>query len=146
AARGLGAWGVASVLLGQLGRHSGQRKELRLFELWGGTPTTERLRHNGAKNPTVLDRTHKKLKTLMRTTLPTVAEESADPAAADEVYEACIRFLRDETRDRGKFNLVFEENCNYGFCRNLWGLKPLGITVSVLGLVAISTVALVDRE
>jgi hypothetical protein len=146
AAWGLGVWGVASVLLGQLGRHAGRRKEPRLFERWGGAPTTRCLRHNGAKNHTILERTHKKLKALMRTKIPTRAEETADPATADEVYDACIRFLRDKTRDRKKFNLVFEENCNYGFCRNLWGLKPLGLTITILALVAIGTLALVDRE
>jgi len=43
--------------------------------------------------------------------------------------------LRDRTRDKGRFPLVFEENCNYGYRRNLWGMKPLGVLGSLGGVV-----------
>jgi len=34
-----------------------------------------------------------------------------------------------------QFNLLFEENCNYGFRRNLWGMKPMGIVLCILGFI-----------
>ena len=36
-----------------------------------------------------------------------------------------------------KFPLVYEENCNYGFRRNMFGLRPIGIAVSVIAAVAL---------
>ena len=60
----------------------------------------------------------------------------ADPDAADKVYESCIHFLRERTRDYGQFPLVLDENMNYGFRRNLWGWKPLGIASCAIGLLA----------
>jgi hypothetical protein len=129
-------WSGGTVLVGQLGRDAGKRKQACLFEMWGGPPTTRRLRHSGDGNRVTRERLHKKLATLMHRKVPTAGEEAADPRAADEAYEACIEFLKGRTRDRKKFNLVFEENCSYGFRRNLWGLKPIGVALSVAALAA----------
>ena len=63
---------------------------------------------------------------------------------ADEIYEACVTLLREKTRDKKQFPLVFDENCSYGFRRNLWGLKPLGIAVSVVAVVAVVALPLVE--
>jgi len=70
--------------------------------------------------------------------IPTVAEEHANPGQADQVYETCVAVLRGKTRNREKFPLVFVENCNYGFCRNLWGLKPLGLPLAIGGTIAVA--------
>ena len=40
--------------------------------------------------------------------------------------------LREATRDTSRFPLVFAENANYGFRRNLWGLRPIGTGVAVV--------------
>jgi hypothetical protein len=142
---GLITWSGGTLLLAQIGRDAGKRKEARLFELWGGKPTTRMLRHAGGANPVTLARRHEKLKSLMQDVkLPTPEEEAADPHAADEVYEACTTFLREKTRDRKKFDLVFEENCNYGFRRNLWGMKPLGLVIALLALAAIVGIPVTD--
>ena len=69
--------------------------------------------------------------------LPTEQQEEADPAWADTKYEQAVTSLRAATRDRAKFPLVFAENVNYGFRRNLWGLKPIGAPVAV-GLALVS--------
>ncbi|MBD2463386.1 hypothetical protein H6G89_20345 [Oscillatoria sp. FACHB-1407] len=135
----VGCGGAA--LLAQIGRDMGKQKEESLFELWNGKPTTRSLRHRDVVNASLLAMRHNKLQTLLpNLRLPTAAEEIASPDKADEVYEACATFLRNKTRDKEKFNLVFEENCNYGFRRNLWGLKPVGITLSLFGLAASVTV------
>jgi len=138
-------WSSVTVLVGQLGRDPGKRKQPHLFRSWGGEPAVKALRHAGARNPAIVERIHKRMNALMRTKLPTAAAEAADPQAADQVYEACIRFLRDKTRDRKKFNLIFEENCNYGFRRNLWGLKPLGVTLAVVALAATAALPIVHH-
>jgi hypothetical protein len=43
-----------------------------------------------------------------------------------------------------KFALVFEENCSYGFRRNLWGMKPAGLFFSAVGLLLAAAVIIVQ--
>lgn len=122
-------------LLAELGRDRGKRMEVDLFRAWGGKPTTCALRWRSAENPVILERRHRKLQELLPDVqLPTLEEEVEDPDRADQVYEACAAFLRERTRDRSQFRLIFAENCSYGFRRNLWGMKPIGVVVSCVGL------------
>jgi len=140
---GLIGWSGGGFLLAQLGRDAGLKKESQLFKSWGGKPTTKMLRHRDFNNSVILARRHKKLKALIKDVkLPTSEEEARDPNAADETYEACATFLREKTRDRKEFALVFEENCSYGFRRNLWGMKPIGFIVSLLclGVIIVSPI------
>jgi hypothetical protein len=67
---------------------------------------------------------------LIARVLPTAQQEEADPAAADLVYESVGDQLREKTRDKGKFPLVFKELVSYGFRRNLWGMKPSGVVLA----------------
>jgi hypothetical protein len=136
-------WGLIGLcggtsLLAQIGRDLGRNKEPNLFEAWGGKPTNWVLRHQDTTNRVLLAHRHKKLQNLLPDLkIPTLEEEQTDPETADEVYEACTTFLREKTRDQKKFPLVFEELCNYGFRRNLWGMKPLGITASSIGTLSV---------
>src|SRR6266545_3503426 len=54
-------WSGGTVLAAQFGRDAGKRKEDRLFESWGGKPTTRLLRHRGTTNAVTLSRRHRKL-------------------------------------------------------------------------------------
>lgn len=128
-------FGLAS-LVAQLGRDRGQRKEKELFERWGGKPSTVLLRHStGAINRHTLARYHRRLAELLPDLrLPSEAEETAEPAPCDEVYEACGDYLRAQTRDSTRFRVLFQELINYGFRRNLWGMKPVGIVLSLAGV------------
>ncbi|MBI4445359.1 MAG: hypothetical protein HY645_05555 [Acidobacteria bacterium] len=135
---GLIVWSGGTALLAQIGRDGGKKKEPRLFEQWGGKPSTRLLRNRDAPNKISLARYHQKLGHLLSDLkIPTPEKEDRDPQGADEVYEACVAFLLEKTRDRKQFPLVFEENCNYGFRRNLWGMKPLGIAMAISGTAAI---------
>lgn len=126
-------------LVEQLVRDRGKRKELGLWASWGGAPATRMLRHRETELSTPIKRAHyhQKLKRLMRDIrIPTAAEEERDPSAADQVYERCVQFLKTQTRDRTRFRLIFEENVNYGFCRNLWAMRPAGLAVAAIGTAA----------
>lgn len=118
------------VVAAQVGRHAGKKKEPRLFELWGGKPTTRLLRHAAGVNPVRLERIHDQLEDLTGVSMPTADDESADPIGADDVYETAVDVLRDRTRNPSQFPLVFKELCNYGLRRNLWGLRPWGMAIS----------------
>ena len=136
---GILGWAGLSTLLGmsggtfliaQLARERGKVLEHGLWKSWGGNPAVQRLRHGGAEGLAV-KRRHARLKALIGDIeMPSPEEEQANPVASEAVYEECVRYLRSKTRDRTKYRLLYLENCNYGFWRNLLGLKPVGITIS----------------
>jgi hypothetical protein len=106
-----------------------------LFAGWGGKPTTVLLRHRQSPfDEATLARLHGWLASVTGVPAPSKRKESANPAEADEVYEAYVRHLRDATRDKHQYPLVFEENVSYGFRRNAWGLRPFGIALAVAGV------------
>ena len=129
-------------LLSQLVRDRGKAKELWLFEEWGGKPSTAMLRHNDPRlNFNTRVRYHKRLCAMLpETSLPTAEQERENPAEADVAYGSCGDYLLSKTRDRERFRLLFQENVNYGFRRNLWAMKPVGIAVSILSLAALAII------
>ena len=126
---------AVSVLLSQLGRDRGYRLQQQLWADWGGAPTTQILRHRRTdSNPVTRQLYHMHIERLFPNLhMPTPSEENVDPEAADHTYEAATKALIAATRDRDKFPLVYKENVNYGFRRNLWGLRPLGLILSTCG-------------
>lgn len=130
----LGASG-ASYFGMQLVRSAGRRKERALWESWGGAPTTQLLRFRGASNRVTVRRRHDQLARLFPDLpMPDEAAEAADPQLAGEHYEAAVRALIERTRDRTRFERVFDELCQYGFRRNLWGCRSIALWLATLGL------------
>ena len=127
-----------ATLLSHFGRDLGMRKEAGLFQMWGGVPTTLMLSHRFTRFDAVtLGRYHTKLKTLLPDVqIPDLANERTNPARASEIYGSCTAFLREKTRDHKAFPLVFAENINYGFRRNLYGWKRVGVLVALLGVIS----------
>ncbi|GIV04302.1 MAG: hypothetical protein KatS3mg015_3132 [Fimbriimonadales bacterium] len=135
----LGTCGM-TMFLSQVSRSLGKKKESLLFDTWGGKPTTLLLRHRNASNKAQLERWHRHLRKLFPDVhLPTAEEESQDPAKADAIYELCVDALREKVRDRERFPLLFEENCSYGFRRNLWAMKPIGLFLAIISTIAVAT-------
>lgn len=64
-----------------------------------------------------------------------MSSQLRDPIAADRVYTAWSTYIRVNTRDTRKYPLLFQENINYGYRRNMWGLRPTGIVVTSLSLI-----------
>jgi len=151
---GLVGWGIVwtvlvacggTALLAQVARDRGKTKEAALFQMWNGKPTTRILRHRDAPNDVLLRRRHSALQLLVTgIRIPSPVEEQNDPGHADQTYDACTAFLIERTRSKERFPLVFEENCNYGFRRNLWGMKPLGLAISLLASLAIGLLLVSD--
>jgi hypothetical protein len=122
--------------LANVARNRGKALEPTLWSIWGGAPTTQLLRHSGPANPVMRERWHKQLAKILGKKLPTKEQELKDGAQADAIYEAGVRLLIGKTRDVKAYPLVYGENVSYGFCRNLFGLKSIGISVSLFGLAA----------
>jgi hypothetical protein len=127
-------------LLMQLARDGGKRRENSLFEQWGGMPSVAMLRHRDRRiDPVTKVRYHKKLSTLVKgTKTPSAEMESENPGSTDDTYSAWCTYLRSRTRDTKKFGLLFQENVNYGYRRNVWGLRPFGMATSAVALIACS--------
>ncbi len=126
-----------AVLLAQLARDQGKRKEAKLFQGWGGKPSVRALSYRGRMfDVSTLARYHRRLATIdAELRFPADgAQENADPTAAARSYESASTLLVGRTRNRAKFPLVFAENANYGYRRNLWGMKPVGIAAAFFGL------------
>lgn len=123
--------GLFTYLLAQLGRDKGKIKESKLFEFWGGKPTTLILRHSDNTIDKVTKRRYHKLLNdkIEGINIPTPDEEQNDNKFADQVYESCTKFLISKTRDTKKFPLIFKENISYGFRRNLWGMKSWALVI-----------------
>ena len=126
-------------LLAQLGRDRGKAIEPRLYGEWGGKPSVAMLRHRDSR----IDRhTKRRWRIYLESRVPglvlaTKDEEAQRPAEADDGYESATMWLLTQTRDPVRFQLLQAENLNYGFRRNMLGLKPCA-----LGLDAICTVGL----
>lgn len=129
-------------LIAELGRDAGKKREAALFANWGGKPTTQMLRRNTGNNESLRRRFGDKLQELDSSLkLPSSTQEIEDPSGADDAYDAAIHVLKERTRDRARFPLVFQALCEYGFRRNLWGLKSIGLTFAIIGLIAIGVIA-----
>ncbi|QNI30828.1 hypothetical protein H7849_17125 [Alloacidobacterium dinghuense] len=123
--------GAVLFLLGRIARDRGVKQQKRLFDRWGGPPTTRILRHeNSLLDPLTKARLKITLQTLCGLTFPSEVEEKSDPARADMIYSSAIKALLEHRRDTKQFRLCFNENCNYGFARNLYGIRWLGIVVA----------------
>ena len=122
-----------SFLLSQVGADFGKRLEKGLWASWGGPPTTRFLRHgNHEFNEVTRGRIHAKLRQL-GLHVPTSEEQEQDQRAADMHYQSCTEELIRRTRDTGRFPLVFKGLTEYGFRRNLLGLKVFGVFLTVAG-------------
>src|SRR5690606_12073510 len=99
-------------VLSEVGRDRGKKAEKKLWEEWGGTPSTQVLRHSDQIiDPHTTNRLHKKLFESTGIGLEDMSElEISDPKNADTIYTAWCGHLRETTRDTSKHRLLFQEN------------------------------------
>jgi len=121
--------------LSVLSRSRGKKVEKRLLGAWGGWPTTIWLRHRDDNlPPPVRARYHAFFaRNVPLFVTPTEQQEAADPKAADGMYASAVKWLQERCRGKA-FPLVEKENAEYGFRRNLRGLKPIGVTACLTAL------------
>jgi hypothetical protein len=127
------------VLVAQAVRDRGLRAETTLFLAWGGRPSEIQLRWRDAPDRTSVARRHRLIADHLGMELPDGAAEQDDPVEADAAYRIATGALREHTRDRSRFPLVFEELTAYGFQRNSYACRTPGIVVCALtGLVTLA--------
>jgi len=135
------AWGALGGVLTTLGgpaalayvaRGYGKRLEPDLFKSWGGKPTTTMLRWSDDCISTDTKRRYHKTLRAAGVVLPSADDEANDPVAADAKYESAGEWMLRKSRDTKKYPFVFTQNINYGFARNLLGLRPLGLSAAAV--------------
>lgn len=128
-----GVMTLLSVLMSYLGNNV----QNRLIKEWGGLPTTILLRHSDKTiDKYTKDRTHQWVNAKIHNlTLPTPEQERQNPKDADERYISAANFLREATRSKSDYPMVYRDNTAYGFCRNLLAVKPFGMAVSTLCII-----------
>jgi len=134
-AHALASVGVIVVLyvMADIARRRGRAVEPRLIRQMGGLPSTTLLRHgDDTFDAAAKARMHRFLGAKIGDRAPSAADEQKDPAAADKFYGRCGSWLRENTRDHKKFNILFDENITYGFRRNLLGLKSPALIIDAL--------------
>jgi hypothetical protein len=136
--------GGLGLVLATLVRDRGRSIQARLWDKWGGPPAARRLRWTEGTASEVA-RLHTRVERATGLTLPDSAEEHSDTIQAEARYEEAVAALRELTRDRERFRLVFEENLSYGWHRNCYGVRPIGITIAGLTIIgATSTLLLAN--
>ncbi len=130
---------VLAAFLGQIARDQGKKREPELFKRWCGKPSVTALSYVAKVfDAATLGRIHGKLRDIDKDLRfpESEEEEAADREAAFAVYESASELLLSQTRDHSRFGLVFHENVNYGYRRNLWAMKPAGLILACLGVAA----------
>ena len=114
----------------------GRNKQSYLFKKWGGSPSIQYLRHNNNYlDKYTVRRYHKWInQKIQNLTMPSEIEENTNPTKSDEKYESATRWLREYTRNIKHYPLVFKELTLYGFARNVWGVKFIGMSICTLAL------------
>ena len=137
---GLVIFSGGATLLTHLGRDRGKALESKLFQLWGGEPSVAMLRHRDTNLPSLTKERYRRFLAAHVPGLVLASPESEQtcPIDADDGYESATSWLLARTRDRAKFGLLFQENINYGFRRNLWALKPWALGIDSILIVIIT--------
>lgn len=137
---GLILYGGGMTFLTQVGRDRGKRLEPALFQSWGGKPSVAMLRHSDVRLDVT---TRKRYRSFLMSVVPGLRlaseeEERRCPEWAEDGYESATAWLLAQTKDRERFELLFRENMNYGFRRNIWALRPWAFTIagSTIALIA----------
>lgn len=126
----------------------GNKLQAEFYVKWGGEPTTTLLRHrDNTIDPYTKNRIHNWLQDKVKDLkLPSAEEEAQDPVDADSRYASSTHFLREFSRDKKKFKMIYHDLVAYGFARNLLAVKTLGIIISVVALLASSLLILITLE
>lgn len=123
-------------LASSISRDLGAKAQEKLVKKWGAMPSTELLRHSDSRLDIHTKAIcHSRLGQGVSKTYPTVQDEQLDSFSADELYRAGVKWLIGQTRDTSKFNLLFKANIAYGYRRNAYGLRWLGVAGAMATLV-----------
>lgn len=127
------ALAVLLMVFADVARRRGKAIEPRLIAQMGGLPSVTMLRHRDTRfDAATKARMHAFLSEKLAEPAPTAEQEAAAPETADDFYMRAGNWLRENTRSKKKFDILFNENITYGYRRNLFALKWPALILNVL--------------
>jgi len=137
---GISLGAIVSILTTRLIRDQGKSFARRYFKGYPTTVTSLRLRENAGY---LVDQRRAKLEALTGVNLLTKRQEIAKPGDADQRLQHVTDSVRDMMRDQKKFPILWRELKSYGYWRNMLAIKPWGIALSILSVLAPMAVMLI---
>ena len=117
-------------------RQAGKDLEAKLVVRWDGLPAQRALRLTESAAPEVTKARRVLVEQLLQRRLPAGQLERHRPDEARREYDRAVRDLIPHVRGEEAAPLLHAENVEYNFRRNLLGVRPAGVTVSVLSALA----------
>jgi hypothetical protein len=131
----LAAEALAAIVLGHLARARGKRAEEQLWKSWGGAPTTRWLR---PWDHTCSDQQKSKwrgaIKRITGLSIPASVPAGGSQDDVERQINEAMRQLRYSVRNAPEAGMVTTHNEEYGFARNLYGVRWHWLVLSVLCL------------
>jgi hypothetical protein len=129
-------------------RLRGLAAQERLYAAWGGPPTTLLLAPASASPPGPLQSARREdTQRASGRTLPSWQDAQQDPRGAAEEYQAAVAVLRTQTTaERKRYFLVFHELRNYGFVRNLLGVRTEALCLCAIAGAALAVAIVLERS
>ena len=81
----------------------------------------------------------------LRKSIRGISFDTSDEEKLRNSIISSVAWLRSNTRDKTKFPLIYEENINYGFARNLYGLKRYGVLISVVSMIVDMAILVIEK-
>ena len=118
-------------------RARGGAIEKKLWNSWGGPPSTRFMRHRDATFGKELKESIEKALATKLTAAPILSpdEEARNPESADKAIVDAFRQVRQLLRQNDPDGLWFKLNVEYGFCRNLLGSRTIWAGISLAAMV-----------
>lgn len=129
--------GGGPVLIANTVRQFGQRAQDKLWDEWGGAPTTSALRLREPTNNSIQRELWRNaVEKVTGISLSSRLSELRNSKKADEAIETAVARLRQQTWG-DRFTLLQAENRAYGFQRNLYGLRWPGRLIAFAGILVV---------
>lgn len=132
ASSALGVEFLAAIVLGQFARARGRRAEDALWKSWGGRPTTRWLR---PWDESCSDQQKAKwrgaIKRITGLSLPASVPEGGSQESVDRQIGDATRQLRYSLRGKPEAAILATHNEEYGFARNLLGVRWFWVLLSL---------------
>lgn len=133
-------WAIPSIIFVIIGaafmifvRYKGRKFEENFFAKNGGSPAVKKIRFSNNDESAETNRTMLS-ELFSEYSMPTEEEEKINQKDADLRYQKFINLLRENTRDKSRFVILFEENKTYGFIRNTFAVRKIAICLSVIAI------------
>ena len=137
ASTAIGVEFLAAIVLGKFAQARGRRVEEKLWKTWGGPPTTRWLR---PWDQTCSDQQKQKwrgaIKRLTGMTLPASVPLNGNEEEADRAISDVMRQLRYGLRGKPEAAMIAIHNEDYGFARNLCGVRCHWVLLSFASVTA----------